>query len=43
MNKQDLIATIVKETGATKAQTSRIVSVLLTAVTKALKKGEPVT
>jgi DNA-binding protein HU-beta len=43
MNKQDLIATIVKETGATKAQASRIVTVMLASVTKALKKGEAVT
>ena len=43
MNKQDLIAKIVKETGASKTHASRIVNVLLAAVTKALKKGEPVT
>ncbi|MDO8359470.1 MAG: HU family DNA-binding protein [Devosia sp.] len=43
MNKQDLIAKIVKDTGATKAQASRIVTVFLSAVTKALKKGEAVT
>ena len=43
MNKQDLIAKIVKDTGATKAQASRIVTVFLTSVTKALKKGEAVT
>lgn len=43
MNKQDLIAKIVKDTGATKAQASRIVTVFLASVTKALKKGEAVT
>ncbi|MFA5907890.1 MAG: HU family DNA-binding protein [Vicinamibacterales bacterium] len=43
MNKQDLIARIVKDTGATKTQASRIVAVFLAAVTRALKKGEPVT
>lgn len=43
MNKQDLIARIVKDTGATKAQASRIVNVFLASVTKALKKGDAVT
>jgi DNA-binding protein HU-beta len=43
MNKQDLIARLVKETGATKAQASRIVAVVLTSVTRALKKGDTVT
>ena len=43
MNKQDLIARIVKDTGATKTQASRIVAVFLATVTKALKKGEAVT
>jgi DNA-binding protein HU-beta len=43
MNKQDLIARIVKDTGATKTQAARIVTVLLASVTKALKKGETVT
>ena len=43
MNKQDLIARIVKETGATKTQATRIVTVFLASVTKALKKGEAVT
>ena len=43
MNKQDLIGRIVKETGATKTQASRIVAVFLATVTKALKKGEAVT
>ena len=43
MNKQDLVARIVKETGATKSQASRIVAVFLATVTKALKKGEAVT
>jgi DNA-binding protein HU-beta len=43
MNKQDLIARIVKESGATKTQATRIVTVFLASVTKALKKGETVT
>lgn len=43
MNKQDLIARIVKDTGVSKAQASRIVTVFLSTVTKALKKGEAVT
>ncbi len=43
MNKQDLIGKIVKDTGATKAQASRIVAVFLSTVTKALKKGDAVT
>lgn len=43
MNKQDLIAKIVKETGATKAQAGRMVTVMLASVTKALKKGDAVT
>jgi len=43
MNKQDLIARIVKDTGATKTQASRIVAVFLATVTRALKKGEAVT
>ncbi len=43
MNKQDLIARIAKDTGATKTQASRIVAVFLATVTKALKKGEAVT
>jgi DNA-binding protein HU-beta len=43
MNKQQLIAKIVKETGSTKAQATRIVGVVLASMTKALKKGEAVT
>ena len=43
MNKRDLIAKIVQDTGATKTQASRIVTVFLASVTKALKKGEAVT
>ena len=43
MNKQDLIAKIAKDTGTTKAQASRIVTVFLATVTKALKKGDAVT
>ena len=43
MNKQDLVGRIVKDTGATKTQASRIVAVFLATVTRALKKGEAVT
>ena len=43
MNKQDLIARIVKDTGVTRNQASRIIAVFLATVTKALKKGEAVT
>ena len=43
MNKQDLVGRIVKDTGATKTQASRIVAVFLATVTRALKKGETVT
>jgi DNA-binding protein HU-beta len=43
MNKQDLIARIVKDTGATKGQASRMVAVFIATVTKALKKGDAVT
>jgi len=43
MNKQDLIAKIVKETGGSKAQAARIVAVVLGTVTRALTKGEAVT
>lgn len=43
MNKQDLITRIVKDTGTTKTQASRIVAVFLATVTRALKKGEAVT
>ena len=43
MTKPDLVAEIVKDTGTTKAQASRIVAVFLATVTKALKKGDAVT
>ena len=43
MNKQQLVARIVKETGSTKSQATRIVAVILASVTKALKKGDVVT
>jgi nucleoid DNA-binding protein len=43
MNKQDLISRIVKETGATRTQATRIVTAFLSSVTRTLKKGEAVT
>ena len=43
MNRQDLVARIVKDTGATRTQASRIVAVFLSSVTRALKKGDAVT
>ncbi len=43
MNKQDLIARIVKETRVSKALASRMVAAALDSMTKSLKKGEAVT
>ena len=43
MNKMDVIVKIAKETGATKTLAAKAVNTLFGAVTKALKKGEPVT
>ncbi len=42
MNKQDLIAKIVKDTGATKAAAGAMVDSLIDGITKALKKGDTV-
>jgi DNA-binding protein HU-beta len=43
MTKTDVIARIAKETGSTKTQAAKAVDTLLTAVTRALKKGDAVT
>jgi len=43
MNKQDLIARIVKETNVSKALAARMVAAALGSITKSLKKGEAVT
>ena len=43
MNKQDLIARLVKETGVSKALASRMVAATLATIMKSLKKGEAVT
>lgn len=43
MNKQNLIARIVKDTGVSKASASRMVAATLAAITSSLKKGEAVT
>ncbi len=43
MNKQDLIAKIVKDTGVSKRLASRMVATTLAAIVKSLKNGNPVT
>ena len=43
MTKTDLIARIARETGSTKTLAAKSVDILLTAITKALKKGDAVT
>lgn len=43
MNKQQLIAKIVKDTGTTKRLATKTVGSLIAAITRALKKGESVT
>ena len=43
MNKQELIARIVKETRVSKALASRMVTATLATITKSLKKGDAVT
>jgi DNA-binding protein HU-beta len=43
MNKQDLIATIASETGATKNSAAAAVDSLLEGITRALKKGDVIT
>jgi DNA-binding protein HU-beta len=43
MNKQDLIAKIVKDTGATKAAAGKMLDSTLDTIGKALKKGDAIT
>ena len=43
MNKQDLIAKIAQDTGATKSSAAAAVESLLDGITRALKKGDPIT
>ena len=43
MNKQDLIAKIVRETGVSKRVAATMVATALATITKSLKKGEAVT
>ena len=43
MNKQQLIARVVKETGVSKSVASKIVATTLATITKSLKKGDAVT
>jgi DNA-binding protein HU-beta len=43
MNKHDLIAKIVKDTGVSKRLAAKMVATTLATITKSLKKGDPVT
>lgn len=43
MNKQDLIAKIVKDTGVTKSAAGSMLDSMLDTITKALKKGDTIT
>ena len=43
MNKQDLIAKIASDTGRTKIEAAAAVESLLDGITRALKKGNPIT
>ena len=43
MNKQDLIATIVKDTGVSRRLAATMVATALASITKSLKKGDAVT
>ena len=43
MNKQDLIAKIVRDTGVSKRLAANMVATALATITKSLKKGEAVT
>ena len=43
MNKQDLIAKIVKDTGATKAAAAKMLDSTLDDISKTLKKGDTIT
>ena len=43
MNKQQLIARVVKETGVSKSLASKMVATALATITRSLKKGDAVT
>jgi DNA-binding protein HU-beta len=43
VNKQDVIASIVKDTGATKAAAGAMIDSLFGCITKSLKKGDAIT
>ncbi len=43
MNKQQLIARLVKETGVSKSLASKMVAATIAAITRSLKKGDAVT
>jgi DNA-binding protein HU-beta len=43
MNRQDLIARLVKDTGVSKSLATKMVASTLAAITKSLKKGDAVT
>ena len=43
MNKQELVAKVAQDTGATKASAAAAVDSLLEAMTRALKKGDAIT
>ncbi|MCC6991178.1 MAG: HU family DNA-binding protein [Acidobacteria bacterium] len=43
MNKQEMIAKIAKDTGATKTMAAQAIDSLISSITKALKKGDTVT
>ena len=43
MNKQDLIAKIANDTGGTKTDAAAALESLLDGITRALKKGDPIT
>ena len=43
MNKQDLIAKIVKDTGATKALVGKVLELAIDGIGKTLKKGDTIT
>jgi DNA-binding protein HU-beta len=43
MNKQDLIAKIARDTGGTKTSAAAAVESMLDGITRALKKGDPIT
>jgi DNA-binding protein HU-beta len=43
MNKQDLIAKIARDTGATKSSAAAALESLLDGITRALRRGDPIT